>query len=558
MIVPRSIPLRSKQKTKTCSEQMDACKFDFDRNNDLRDPKFPHAPVKRRRLNTSSSSSSSAAAIHKILAPAGTCRLVDSDCFHEHHTNRIGTESIHKIHQGIHNKRKLPIKDENDPKISFHVIENVQDIFVHILRNFVADSGLVDGQSIRSVMLVCKSWKVAASSTVLWSVAAKGSTNINIDLKGAILESKNSDYAKILSANKHGKITEISSSQKICGILHIQKRKLSMDFFGDRSLHSELAVKTVISSKIHDKLIAFAKLGTHSIGSEGICFKARERATGKLFSIKAPWNLDFDRSDYHSNDEEGKSQPSSALREIAALQRLMGPNFFSTDKQNNPKNISEHICLPHGISLINGHLLRWYEFIEYSLDDFIQHNSGKSNDISQGMPLSSPVVKKWIHQILKGINFLHQKGVIHRNLKPKHLLLKNITCLDSGVEETKHFDHFSQATIQIADFTLVRVNSFPKRSFTPKVVSLWYRPPEILLGNNAYTTAIDMWSIGCIFAEIARGNALFSGSSEIDQMAKILESIGSPHACFGDEEIKTANSNTVSLVFFSNNIIAYG
>jgi len=95
-------------------------------------------------------------------------------------------------------------------------------------------------------------------------------------------------------------------------------------------------------------------------------------------------------------------------------------------------------------------------------------------------------------------------------LKPQNLLLTN-----GGV-------------IKIADFGLARLFNLPMRSYTHEVITLWYRAPEILLGSRYYTVAVDAWSIGCIFAEMATKEPLFPGDSEIDQLFKIFRVLGTP------------------------------
>lgn len=82
--------------------------------------------------------------------------------------------------------------------------------------------------------------------------------------------------------------------------------------------------------------------------------------------------------------------------------------------------------------------------------------------------------------------------------------------------------------MKIADFGLSRAFGIPLRTYTHEVVTLWYRSPEILLGNTHYSTAVDCWSIGCIFSEMSSTNALFPGDSEIDQIFKIMKIMGTP------------------------------
>lgn len=115
-----------------------------------------------------------------------------------------------------------------------------------------------------------------------------------------------------------------------------------------------------------------------------------------------------------------------------------------------------------------------------------------------------------MHQLLNGTHEMHSKRIIHRDLKPQNLLMD---------------EHLN---VKIADFGLSRVYSIPIRPYTNQVVTLWYRSPELLLGSLDYSTPIDIWSLGCIFAELVTKNPLFTGDSELDQIFKIFKILGTP------------------------------
>ena len=99
---------------------------------------------------------------------------------------------------------------------------------------------------------------------------------------------------------------------------------------------------------------------------------------------------------------------------------------------------------------------------------------------------------------------------MHRDLKPQNLLIDK------------------EGNIKLADFGLARAFGLPVKTLTHEVVTLWYRAPEILLGQKAYSTPVDIWSIGCIFSELAQKRPLFAGDSEIDQIFKIFRTQGTP------------------------------
>ena len=128
-------------------------------------------------------------------------------------------------------------------------------------------------------------------------------------------------------------------------------------------------------------------------------------------------------------------------------------------------------------------------------------------------PLAHPLWRgrqSYMFQILAGINFCHARRVLHRDLKPQNLLIDK-----SGA-------------LKLADFGLARAFGIPVRTYTHEVVTLWYRAPEILLGLKQYSTPVDMWSIGCIFAEMIMKRPLYPGDSEIDELFKIFRTLGTP------------------------------
>ena len=143
-----------------------------------------------------------------------------------------------------------------------------------------------------------------------------------------------------------------------------------------------------------------------------------------------------------------------------------------------------------------------FEFLEEDLKKYMK----KFRDYR----VDARIVKSMMYQLLKGICFCHSHRVLHRDLKPQNLLVEN------------------NSILKLADFGLARAFNTPIKTLTHEVVTLWYRAPEVLLGQTQYSTGLDIWSIGCIFAELATGRPLFPADSEIDQLYKIFQALSTP------------------------------
>jgi serine/threonine protein kinase len=130
--------------------------------------------------------------------------------------------------------------------------------------------------------------------------------------------------------------------------------------------------------------------------------------------------------------------------------------------------------------------------------------------------------KSFLYQLLHGTYYCHARGFMHRDLKPQNLLVNA-----SGV-------------LKLADFGLARAFMMPLRAYTHEVVTLWYRAPEILLGQRKYTPAVDMWSVGCIFAEMVNGTPLWPGDSEIDEIFRIFRCVPRVVGCQSNDACKPA------------------
>nr|USW07778.1 Cell division control protein 2 [Crypthecodinium cohnii] len=184
-------------------------------------------------------------------------------------------------------------------------------------------------------------------------------------------------------------------------------------------------------------------------------------------------------------EAEDEGIPSTAIREISLLQQLKHPNIVK---------LWETIHSDRKLTLV-------FEFLEEDLKKVLDR-------FESGLP--PPTTKSFLYQLLSGITFCHQSRVLHRDLKPQNLLIS------------------ADGRLKLADFGLARAFGIPVRAYSHEVVTLWYRPPDVLMGNKKYSTPLDLWSVGCIFAECATGRPLFTGSAEADQLQKIFEVVGTP------------------------------
>ena len=220
-----------------------------------------------------------------------------------------------------------------------------------------------------------------------------------------------------------------------------------------------------------DKYIRLDKVGE---GTYGVVYKCQHKETNELVALKKV-RLE--------NEDEGI--PSTSIREISILKQLKHPNIVRL------------------IDLIHGEkkLYLVFEFLDHDLKKFLDLNNG---------PLPRQLVKSYLYQICSAIKYCHSKRILHRDLKPQNLLIDK-----NGV-------------IKLADFGLARAFGIPIKTLTHEILTLWYRAPEILLGQKEYSTPVDMWSIGLIFYEMAHRKPLFAGDSEIDQIFKIFQMYGTP------------------------------
>ena len=211
-------------------------------------------------------------------------------------------------------------------------------------------------------------------------------------------------------------------------------------------------------------------------GAYGVVFRAKDKETGEVVAIK--------KVKLH---KEKEGFPITSIREINILLLI------------NHENIVKVKEVVIGNSLEKVFVVM--EYLDYELKALISDKKYTFN-------LSH--LKCILIQLLKGVEHMHSSWVFHRDLKTSNLLLNN------------------KGVLKIGDFGLARKYGSPIRPYTQLVVTLWYRAPELLLGCEKYNYAIDMWSVGCIFAELFLRDALLQGQDELDQLNKIFRLLGTP------------------------------
>ena len=243
---------------------------------------------------------------------------------------------------------------------------------------------------------------------------------------------------------------------------------------------------------------AFKLIKRKTQGTEGYCYHAYCRPHRKEYAVK--------RVNRISSDNDGV--PYYMLRILSALRNLRHPG------------INELLY----VSLAGPKLYTIYPYVELTLQDVLvpAQQLADIRGSSVTSPLKHNVAIDWMSQLMSAISYLHDRGILHRNLKPKHILIILAPTASSDGSRV------NGAVLKITDFSLARTTFHPPRNLTAEVITLWYRPPEILLGDERYTAAVDVWSAGCIFAEMLEGRPLFVGLSQIDQLFQIFSKLGSP------------------------------
>jgi len=184
--------------------------------------------------------------------------------------------------------------------------------------------------------------------------------------------------------------------------------------------------------------------------------------------------------------QEEEGAPFTAIREASLLRDLRHANVVTL----------------HDIVHTKTSLTFVFEFVHSDLSQYLERNPGG---------LKAHNVRLFLFQLLRGLTYVHRRKILHRDLKPQNLLISEI------------------GELKLADFGLARAQSVPSHTFSSEVVTLWYRPPEVLLGSTQYSSPLDLWGVGCIFVELLTGTPAFPGVKDTsDQLERIFKILGTP------------------------------
>lgn len=224
----------------------------------------------------------------------------------------------------------------------------------------------------------------------------------------------------------------------------------------------------------YGKMSSYTKLDKLGEGTYATVFRGKSRLTDTVVALK----------EIRLEHEEGA--PCTAIREVSLLKDLKHANIVT---------LHDIIHTPKSLTLV-------FEYVEKDLKSYMDECGGI---------ISLNNVKIFLFQLLRGLEYCHKRKILHRDLKPQNLLINE------------------KGELKLADFGLARAKSVPTKTYSNEVVTLWYRPPDVLLGSTEYNASIDMWGVGCIFFEMVSGRPMFPGSTAENELTLIFKMLGTPN-----------------------------
>lgn len=222
----------------------------------------------------------------------------------------------------------------------------------------------------------------------------------------------------------------------------------------------------------------FERMDVLGEGVYGVVHRAKDKATGEIYALKRV-----------KLEKEREGFPLTSLREINILLSMQHPAIVGVKEVVVNKSMDRVFMV--------------MEYVEHEMKVLLE---------TMKQPFALSEVKSMVKQLLEGLEYMHHNWVLHRDIKTSNILMNN------------------KGQVKFCDFGLARQYGQPLRVYTQPVVTLWYRPPELLLGQKEYSTAVDVWSMGCVMAEFLLKTPLFKGESDLEQLNRIFADLGMPTA----------------------------
>ncbi|KAI0987846.1 hypothetical protein GJ496_011732 [Pomphorhynchus laevis] len=272
----------------------------------------------------------------------------------------------------------------------------------------------------------------------------------------------NIDNVKSLSLNN------VERHKKICKYQHYsvvtctnQEKNIGSD---DSKIRDGRHIRLSLYEIGFGRWRSYQRLERLGEGTYATVYKGKSLLTGQIVALK----------EIRLEHDEGA--PCTAIREASVLRQLRHANIVTL----------------HDVVYETSTLTLVFEYVKRDLKQYLE----KETDGFGIIPFN---VRLFMYQLLRGLAYCHQQKIIHRDLKPQNILLN------------------SAGQLKLADFGLARLQTIPSTNYSNEVVTLWYRPPDVLQGSTCYSTSIDIWGVGCIFGEMLQGRPMFPGTTD-DQL----------------------------------------
>uniref|UniRef100_A0A914CT40 cyclin-dependent kinase n=1 Tax=Acrobeloides nanus TaxID=290746 RepID=A0A914CT40_9BILA len=358
-----------------------------------------------------------------------------------------------------HKSRKKQHENEISTQMPSHENEQYHDVLANVFPMSMSwHNDISNGQTIFADAEVAGEFYEAPYENVT-PTKPKRSRSITT-MHHTVSHSAAEPFDRIDARHSHGFRTPQSSTAFKC------KQTIDANF---------LSFAHKVEHPVTNSDVMYRRLELLGQGSYASVYKSENRFDGSVVALK----------EIKLQPQEGL--PFTAIREVSLLRGL---------KHANIVRLISIIHQPHSLILV-------FEYVKTDLSKFMTNYPDGLNNF---------MTRIFLFQLLRGLNFCHERKILHRDIKPQNLLISE------------------NGELKLADFGLARAKSVPCRTFSHDVVTLWYRPPDVLLGSTQYSTSVDMWGVGCIFAEMATGLPLFPGINDVaDQLDKIFSIRGPPN-----------------------------